>query len=118
MNWAEREVRLGLMRATGDAAIPFIPILAQAAPSEAVAALPPFAQQHQGVIDPLGNNAEFGKLIDAILGKASGTPPRLTDEPFVGLRAMTEKESDRFFGREAEIAARRRSTGRSSTWRY
>ena len=42
MNWVEREVRLGLMRATGDAAIPFIPILAQAAPSEAVAALPPF----------------------------------------------------------------------------
>ncbi len=66
--------------------------------------MPPFAQQHQGVIDPLGNDAEFTKLIDAILGKASGLRPRLTDEPFVGLRAMTEKESDRFFGREAEIA--------------
>ena len=104
MNWVEREVRLGLVRATGDAAIPFIPILAQAAPSEAVAALPPFAQQHQGVIDPLRDPAEFAKLIDAILGKASGSPPRLTDEPFVGLRAMTEKEADRFFGREAEIA--------------
>jgi hypothetical protein len=34
MNWVEREVRLGLARVTG--AIPFIPILAQAAPSEAV----------------------------------------------------------------------------------
>jgi hypothetical protein len=56
------------------------------------------------VIDPLRNPAEFAKLIDAILGKVSGAPPRLTDEPFVGLRAMTEKESDLFFGREAEIA--------------
>lgn len=104
MNWVEREVRLGLARATGDGAIPFIPVLAQAAPSAAVAALPPFAQQHQGVIDPLGNPAELAKLIDAVLARAPGAPPRLTDEPFVGLRAMTEKESDRFFGREAEIA--------------
>lgn len=56
------------------------------------------------MIDPLRNPAEFAKLIDAILGKVSGAPPRLTDEPFVGLRAMTEKESDLFFGREAEIA--------------
>ncbi len=56
------------------------------------------------MIDPLRDPAEFAKLIDAILGKASGAPPRLTDEPFVGLRAMTEKEADRFFGREAEIA--------------
>jgi hypothetical protein len=56
------------------------------------------------MIDPLRNPAEFAKLIDAILGKASGALPRLTDEPYVGLRAMTEKESDRFFGRDAEIA--------------
>ncbi len=28
INWVEREVRLGLASATGDAAIPFIPILA------------------------------------------------------------------------------------------
>ena len=104
MNWVEREVRLGLVRATDESAIPFIPILAQPTPSEAVAALPPFAQQHQGVIDPLRNAAEFAKLIDAILSKAAGVPPRLIDEPFVGLRAMTEQESDRFFGRDKEVA--------------
>ena len=93
MNWVEREVRLGLVRATGDGAIPFVPILAQGAPSAAVAALPPFALHHQGVVDPLHDPAEFAKLIDAILGQAPGAPPRLTDEPFVGLRAMTEKEA-------------------------
>src|SRR5262249_14950336 len=59
-------------------------------------------QLYQGVIDPLQNPVEFAKLIDVILDNAA--PPRLTDEPFVGLRAMTEKEADRFFGREAEIA--------------
>ena len=103
LNWVEREVRLGLARATGESVFPFIPILAQAAPS-AIAALPPFAEQHQGVMDPLRNPGEFAKLIDAILGKTLGLPRRFTDEPFVGLRAMTENEADRFFGREAEIA--------------
>ncbi|SEE86462.1 WD domain-containing protein, G-beta repeat-containing protein [Rhizobiales bacterium GAS191] len=104
INWVEREVRLGLSRATGEGAIPFILILAQGATPETVSALPPFAQQHQGVRDPLNDPVQFAKLIDAALGKVDGPPARLTDEPFVGLRSMTEKEADRFFGREAEVA--------------
>jgi WD40 repeat protein len=104
INWVEREVRLGLARATGDGAIPFVPILAEGASPGTVSALPPFAQQHQCVLDPLNDPVQFAKLIDAVLGRAGGPPARLTDEPFVGLRAMTEKESDRFFGREAEVA--------------
>ena len=99
MNWVQREVRLGLVRATGEGAIPFIPIFARASFTD----LPPFAQQHQGVSDPLNNSVEFAKLMRAILGKDKGEPAHLTDQPFVGLRAMTEREADRFFGREAEV---------------
>jgi ABC-type taurine transport system ATPase subunit len=32
-------------------------------------------------------------------------PIKLTDSPFVGLRAMTEADADVFFGREAEVRA-------------
>jgi hypothetical protein len=103
MNWVEREVRLGLARATGAGAIPFVPIVAQLAVSDAIASLPPFARQHQAIIDPLISPVEFSKLIAAILAAPGDEPARLTDEPFVGLRAMTEREADRFFGREAEI---------------
>jgi predicted oxidoreductase (fatty acid repression mutant protein) len=100
MNWVEREVRLGLARATGAGAIPFIPILARASSAD----LPPFARQHQGVVDPLNNPDECAKLMRAILGKDRTEPARIIDDPFVGLRAMTEREADRFFGRQAEVA--------------
>ena len=103
MNWVEREVRLALARATGAGAIPFVPILAPAL-GDPTAALPAFAQQHHGVFDPLQRPEEFAKLLAAVLGRSEGPPPRATDEPFVGLRAMTERESDRFFGRDAELA--------------
>ncbi len=101
INWVEREVRLGLARATSANAIPFVPILASAL-GDPTAALPPFAQQHQGVFDPLNRPEELAKLLAAILGSAQ-EKVRLTDEPFVGLRAMTEREADRFFGRDAEV---------------
>jgi TIR domain len=103
MNWVEREVRLGVARATGDGAIPFIPILAHSVAYDAVANLPAFVQQHQGVTDPLNNPTELAKLVTAVLGRFNERPAMLTDEPFVGLRAMTEREADRFFGREAEV---------------
>ena len=103
INWVEREVRLGLARATGADAIPFVPILAEGARPEIVSALPAFAQQYQGVADPLNDPAQFSKLVEAVLGGADRRPARLTDEPFVGLRAMTERESDRFFGRSVEV---------------
>jgi hypothetical protein len=103
VNWVEREVRLGLARATGEDAIPFVPIVAEAGRPSIVSTLPPFAQQHQGVIDPLNDPVQFARLIDAILGRTANGPAHLIDEPFVGLRAMTEREADRFFGRSAEI---------------
>lgn len=98
VNWVEREVRAGLTRATGPGAIPFIPILAKEA--SGTGALPFFARQHQIIADPLGNPDAMAAVVAAALSLS--TRPRLIDNPFVGLRAMSEKESDRFFGRTHE----------------
>jgi hypothetical protein len=98
MNWVESEVSLGLSRATTDRSFPFIPILAQ---KSTPSALPPFAALYQAVRDPLNDPAEMEKLLKAVLGP--GERVALLDEPFVGLRAMTESEADRFFGRTAEV---------------
>lgn len=100
VNWVDREVRLGLSRATGENSIPFIPI--RASQDIDWDALPPFARQFHGVTDPLKDNDALEQLISAALSQ----PDRravLTDEPFVGLRAMGEAEADRFFGRGEEI---------------
>ena len=99
MNWVESEVRLGLSRANGGD-YPFIPILADGSKSSA---LPPFARQYQSVRDPLNDPDEMAKLVAAVLGRDGTHTPVLTNEPFVGLRAMTEAESDRFFGRKDEV---------------
>jgi tetratricopeptide (TPR) repeat protein len=103
INWVEREVRLGLARATGSDPIIFVPILARGAALDDILLLPPFVQQHHAVRDPLNDPTEFAKLIYAILDKAGTESPQIVDEPYVGLRAMTEKDADRFFGREAEV---------------
>ena len=100
INWVEREVRLALTRATGSDDFPFIPILAP--DSKGVSALPPFATQYQGVFDPLGDDKALASLISASLG-GSTVLPVLTDRPFIGLKAMTEDWSDRFFGRDNEV---------------
>ncbi|MBY3335288.1 TIR domain-containing protein [Rhizobium laguerreae] len=97
VNWVENEVELGLSRATRDK-IPFIPILAKETPS---AALPPFARRYQAVRDPLNDAGEFAKLLAAVL--QTGKPPIGVDEPFVGLRAMTEDDALLFFGRDKEL---------------
>ncbi len=100
VNWVEREVRVALSRATGPDAIPFIPVIARDSPG--VAALPAFAQQHQGVFDPLGNDEELRRLVAAALSTKPSKVP-LLDEPFVGLRSMTEADAGRFFGRDEEV---------------
>ncbi len=104
MNWVEAEVELALSRATTSKPSPllFIPVLD--AKSQGSSALPPFAKRYQGVRDPLCDGDELGKLLAAVLDLDSKTTPILIEEPFVGLRAMREEESDRFFGRKAEIA--------------
>jgi TIR domain len=101
VNWVESEVRLALSRARG-AQDPFIPILAKECPGSA--ALPPFARQYQGVHDPLNNPEEFAKLLRAVLRRSPGEKTVALDSPFVGLKAMTEADADRFFGRKEEIA--------------
>jgi hypothetical protein len=98
MNWVESEVSLGLSRATTNKSFPFIPILAQ---KSTAAALPPFAALYQAVREPLNDPAEMEKLLKAILEPRG--PVVILDEPFVGLRAMTEADAARFFGRTAEI---------------
>jgi len=102
VNWVESEVRLGLSRATGAPDYPFIPILSKECSGSA--ALPPFARQYHGVRDPLDDPDEFAKLLRAVLGRSSGDKAVVLDSPFVGLKAMTEADADRFFGRNEEIA--------------
>jgi hypothetical protein len=102
VNWVESEVRLGLSRAAGAGDYPFIPILAKECSGSA--ALPPFARQYQGVHDPLNEPEEFAKLLRAVLRGSPGEKAIALDSPFVGLKAMTEADADRFFGRTEEIA--------------
>lgn len=100
VNWVEREVSLGLSRATGENAIPFIPILA--ADASGSKSLPPFVAQHQSVRDPLNDQQEFAKLLTTIVAGPEKRRFDATDQPFIGLRSMTEDWADRFFGREKE----------------
>ena len=102
VNWVESEVRLGLSRATGAVDYPFIPILAKECSGST--ALPPFARQYQAVHDPLNDSEQFVKLLRAVLRRSSGDKTVVLDSPFVGLKAMTEADADRFFGRNEEIA--------------
>jgi WD40 repeat protein len=101
INWVDVEVRTALSRAATDKGFLFIPILA---PDIGANALPAFARLYQGVADPLGNADQLAKLLKAALTADWDKAAKLIDEPFVGLRAMREEESDRFFGRGAEIA--------------
>jgi hypothetical protein len=101
VNWVEAEVEVALSRATLSS-FPFIPIIAKE--SQGSNALPAFARRYQGILDPLNDSGELAKLTKA----ATGYWDReviLTDEPFVGLRAMDESWSNRFFGRKAEVRA-------------
>src|SRR4029077_4122833 len=101
VNWVEAEVEVALSRATLSA-FPFLPIIAKE--TQGSNALPAFARRYQGILDPLNDSGELAKLTKA----ATGYWDReviLTDEPFVGLRAMDESWSNRFFGRKAEVRA-------------
>jgi hypothetical protein len=66
--------------------------------------LPAFARRYQGVLDPLNDPGELAKLIKAATGNWD-QKVILTDEPFVGLRAMDESWANRFFGRKGEVRA-------------
>src|SRR6516165_394177 len=80
INWVEREVRLGLSRATsGNRPFPFIPVLA--AQAEGSSALPGFARQFQGVHDVENRPEEFQKLARAVLGGNGAGNLELEAEP-------------------------------------
>jgi hypothetical protein len=102
VNWVESEVRLGLSRALGAPDYPFIPILAKECSGDA--ALPLFARQFQGVRDPLNDSEQFANLLRAVLRRSPGDKAVVLESPFVGLKAMTEGDADRFFGRNEEIS--------------
>jgi tetratricopeptide (TPR) repeat protein len=115
-NWVEREVDAALARATRDKTYPFIPVFHDATAmslslQDASTSLPPFARQYHGVCDPLNDEKELAKLLCAVLGDAveeDGAGRRRSvrlSAPFVGLRAMTEADADRFFGCEEELDA-------------
>src|SRR5262249_34699409 len=101
VNWVDAEVEVALSRATRSA-FPFIPIIAKE--SRGSNALPAFARRYQGVLDPLSDPGELAKLIKAATGDWD-QKIILTNEPFVGLRAMDESWANRFFGRKAEVRA-------------
>ncbi|MBV9529830.1 MAG: TIR domain-containing protein [Bradyrhizobium sp.] len=101
VNWVDSEVRLALSRASGTTDYPFIPVLSRECAG--AAALPPFAQQYHGVHDPLNNPGEFSKLLRAVLGRSPSEKAVALENPFVGLKSMTEADADRFFGRNEEI---------------
>jgi hypothetical protein len=99
VNWVEAEVEVALSRAT-TSSFPFIPIIAKE--SQGSNALPAFARRYQGVLDPLNDAGELGKLIKAATGDWDREVV-LTDEPFVGLRSMDESWANRFCGRKGEV---------------
>jgi WD40 repeat protein len=102
VNWVDSEVRLALSRARNAPDYPFIPILAEGC--SVSAALPAFARQYHAVRDPLNDPEEFAKLLGAVLRQSSGKKAIILESPFVGLKAMTEADADRFFGRGEELA--------------
>jgi TIR domain len=110
VNWVDREVRVALSRATNEKNYPFIPVLMS---PDSLSSVPPFASHFHGVHDPINDETELGKLLRTLLGDGLGDQDgtgrrrsiRLTGSPFVGLRAMTEADSDLFFGRDDELDA-------------
>jgi hypothetical protein len=109
VNWVDREVRVALSRATSEKNYPFIPVFVS---QDSLSRLPPFANQFHGVHNPINNETELAKLLRSVLGNPEDPncagkrlQVKLTDSPFVGLRAMTEANADLFFGREDELDA-------------
>jgi hypothetical protein len=97
-DWQDMEYYEALDRRAKDPNYPIILIVSAARPAPGL----PFARQLHWVLteDPV-SEATVGKLMDA----ASGLAPRLTElwrftRPYRGLEAMTEANSDYFFGRE------------------
>ncbi len=104
LNWVGREVDDAIDRATTDESYLVIPIFAQTLENEMLEKVPRLLRQHQGVEDPLSNPENLDKLIAAILDTTVQRPKKVLEFPFVGLRAMTERDSARFFGRDQELA--------------
>jgi ATP-dependent Clp protease ATP-binding subunit ClpA len=98
--WQVIEYYEALDRRVKEANYPIILILSA---KRAVPGLPFARQLHWVVTEDPGSEVTVGKLIDAALGPATrpGELWRYT-RPYSGLEAMTEANSDFFFGRERE----------------
>lgn len=98
-NWVMPEVRAAIDRAVTDE-VPFIPVALD--PDLDPASLPIFLRQYQIIRDPLADETALGDLLTA----ACGTQDRqiiVAEDPYVGLRAMSEADQHLFFGRDEEI---------------
>lgn len=100
VNWVDAEVQLAIGRAVGDPSYRFIPVLSSEAPG--AESLPGFIALYQSVADVERRPEQFEKLIAAILGQNTAGTAKLEADPFFGLRAVDEKRSHLFFGREDE----------------
>ncbi len=101
VNWVEVEVDEALARATKDKSFPFIPVFSREfKQAKDNPPFPPFARHYQGINDPLNDESQLAFLIKAALGVAQKPP--VIDNPFVGLRSMTERDARIFFGRKKE----------------
>ena len=103
INWVGREVDDAIDRATTDNTYRVIPVFVQTLTTQALEKLPRFLAQHQGITNPLESTEALEKLLAAVLEISENQPIQLLDFPFTGLRAMTERDSARFFGRDQEI---------------
>ncbi|TQE95332.1 MAG: toll/interleukin-1 receptor domain-containing protein, partial [Spiribacter salinus] len=97
-NWVRAETDLALSRAIKHESFRIIPILQDGGSDS----LTPFVKRYHAVRDPLNNPDALQSLLRAALGLDKNGMPVLTDEPFPGLRSMSEDWADRFFGRRTE----------------
>ena len=98
-NWVLPEVRAALDRAVTEG-VPFIPVSLE--PGFDPDDLPLFMRQYQIIAAPLSDERALADLIRRARS-GDARPVVVAENPFVGLRAMTEAEQHLFFGRDAEI---------------
>ena len=97
-NWVRAETDLALSRAVKDESFRIIPILQDGGSEN----LTPFVKRYHAIRDPLKDPDALQRLLRAALGLDKDGLPVLTDDPFPGLRSMSEDWADRFFGRRSE----------------
>src|SRR5262252_6820489 len=103
--WQVMEYNEALDRRAKEPHYPLILILSEKTAKRAAPGLPFVRQLHWVLTENPASEATIGKLIDAVSGAAT-IPGKLWrhTRPYRGLEAMTEANSEFFFGRERETA--------------